>query len=157
MRLSDAALGLVLVGVAAAIAGTARSFPLVPGQAFGPSLFPLAIAGGFAACGVGLILRGARSARRRLWVEAGPVFGNARARLDMGLILGAIAVYLIAAPHLGFVPTAFAILLALVRRFGASWRLAVTVALVGPIALHLLFAEWLRVPLPLGLLLSIRY
>ena len=155
MRLSDAALGLVLVGAAAAIALTVRGFPLVPGQAFGPALFPLLIAAGFAACGVGLIVRGLRAGTRGPWVTVGPLLGEARARLDALLLVGAIGFYLVAASRLGFVPTAAVILLLLVRRYGGSWQLAVATALVGPLALHLLFAEWLRVPLPMGLLLSL--
>ncbi|MCS6921078.1 MAG: tripartite tricarboxylate transporter TctB family protein [Elioraea sp.] len=157
MRLSDAALGVVLLGAAAAIAWTARGFPLVPGQAFGPSLFPMLIAAGFAACGAGLIVRDMRAGLRMPWLALGPLLGEARARVDALLLLGAIVFYLAAAPRLGFVPTAAAVLLVLVRRFGASWSLAVATALLGPIVLHLLFAEWLRVPLPLGLIASIRY
>lgn len=157
MRLSDAALGIVLLGAAAAIAWTARGFPLVPGQAFGPSLFPVLIAAGFAACGAGLIVRDVRAGLRRPWLAAGPLLGEARARLDALLLLGAIGFYLAAAPRLGFVPTAAVMLLVLVRRFGASWWLAAATAVLGPLALHLLFAEWLRVPLPLGLVASIRY
>lgn len=157
MRLSDAALGVVLLGAAAAIAWTARGFPLVPGQAFGPSLFPLLIAAGFAACGAGLMVREARAGLRRPWIAAGPLLGEARACLDAVLLLGAIGFYLAAAPRFGFVPTAVVILLVLVRRFGASWWLAVATAVLGPLTLHLLFAEWLRVPLPLGLIALIRY
>lgn len=157
MRLSDAALGLVLVGAGAAIARTARDFPLVPGQAFGPALFPFVVAAGLAACGVGLIVREARAGLRRPWLAAGPLLGQARARLDALLLVGAIGLYLGAASRLGFVPTAAVILLVLVRRFGASWALAVATAVFGPLAAHLLFAEWLRVPLPLGLVASIRY
>ncbi|MCS6853624.1 MAG: tripartite tricarboxylate transporter TctB family protein [Elioraea sp.] len=157
MRLSDAALGLVLLYAAAVIAWTARGFPLVPGQAFGPSLFPGLIAAGFALCGAGLLLRHLRAGARRPWIEPGPLLAVGPARLDAILLLGAIGFYLVAVPRLGFVPTAAVILLVLVRRYGASWTLALATALVGPLVLHLLFAEWLRVPLPLGLLAALRY
>ena len=157
MRLSDAALGVVLLGAAAAIAWTARGFPVVPGQAFGPSLFPGVIAGGFALCAIGLLLRQLRGGRGGRWIDPGPLLADARARLDALLVLGAIGFYVLAAERLGFIPTAAAILLVLVRRFGASWPLALATAALGPVAVHLLFAEWLRVPLPLGLLLDLRY
>jgi putative tricarboxylic transport membrane protein len=157
LRLSDAALGVVLLGAAAAIAWTARGFPVVPGQAFGPSLFPGVIAGGFALCAIGLFLRQVRAGRGGRWIDPGPLLSEPRARLDALLVLGAIGFYVVAAERLGFIPTAAAILLVLVRRFGASWPLALATAALGPVAVHLLFAEWLRVPLPLGLLLDLRY
>jgi putative tricarboxylic transport membrane protein len=157
LKLSDAALGVVLLGAAAAIAWTARGFPMVPGQAFGPSLFPGVIAAGFTLCAIGLFLRHARAGRGMRWIEPGPLLTDPRARLDALLVLGAIGVYLAVAERLGFIPTAAAILLVLVRRFGASWWLAIATAALGPVAIHLMFAEWLRVPLPLGVLLHLRY
>jgi putative tricarboxylic transport membrane protein len=157
LKLSDAALGVVLLGAAAAIAWTARGFPMVPGQAFGPSLFPGVIAAGFTLCAIGLFLRHARTGRAMRWIAPGPLLTDPRARLDALLVLGAIGVYLAVAERLGFIPTAAAILLVLVRRFGASWWLAIATAALGPPAIHLLFAEWLRVPLPLGVLSHLRY
>lgn len=157
MRLSDAALGVVLLGAAAAIAAVAQGFPGVPGQNFGPSLFPSVIAGGFVLCALGLFLRHAGTSSGARWIDPGPLLTDPRARLDAVLVLGAIGVYLLVAERLGFVPTAAAILLALVRRFGASWALAIATAALGPLAIHLMFAEWLRVPLPLGVLLELRY
>jgi putative tricarboxylic transport membrane protein len=157
LRLSDAALGMVLLGAAAAIAAVAQGFPGVPGQNFGPSLFPTAIAGGFVLCALGLFLRHARTGGGARWVDPGPLITDPRARLDALLVLGAVAAYLLVAERLGFIPTAAAILLVLTRRFGASWRLALATAALGPLAIHLMFAEWLRVPLPLGLLAGLRY
>lgn len=156
MKLADAALGAVLLGAAAAIAVAARDFPVVPGQAYGPSLFPHLIAAGLALCGAALIVRH----RRRppaAWIDPGPLLADPRARLDAALLFGAIGFYLVAAERLGFVPTAAVILLVLVRRFGASWPLAAAAALAGPLLVHVLFAEWLRVPLPLGPLVHLRY
>lgn len=157
MRLSDAALGVVLLGAAVAIAAVAQGFPGVPGQNFGPALFPSGIAAGLALCAVALILRHARTGGGARWIDPGPLITEPRARLDAVLVLGAVGAYLLVAERLGFIPTAAAILLLLTRRFGASWRLAVATAALGPFAIHLMFAEWLRVPLPLGVLLHLRY
>lgn len=157
MKLSDAALGVVLLGAAAAIAAVAQGFPGVPGQNFGPALFPGVIAAGFTLCAIGLFVRQVRAGRGGRWIDPGPLLAEPRARLDALLVLGAIGFYVAAAERLGFIPTAAAILLVLVRRFGASWPLTVASAVLGPLAIHLLFAEWLRVPLPLGLLRDLRY
>jgi putative tricarboxylic transport membrane protein len=157
LKLSDAALGVVLLGAAAAIAAVAQGFPGVPGQNFGPALFPSVIAAGFALCAVALILRHARTGSGARWIDPGPLVTEPRARLDAVLVLGAVGAYLLVAERLGFIPTAAAILVVLVRRFGASWPLTLATAALGPLAIHLLFAEWLRVPLPLGVLLGLRY
>lgn len=157
MKLSDAALGILLLGVATAIALAARGFPVVPGQSFGPSLFPTVIAAGFALCGLVLIVRQVRAGAAARWFEPGPLLTGPAARLDALLLVGSVAFYLVAAGRLGFIPTASLILLVLVRRFGGSWPLAGATAIAGPLAVHLLFAEWLRVPLPLGVLLHVRY
>ena len=60
MRFNDAVFGVVLLLVAIAVAATALTFPGMPGQSFGPALFPDIIAGGFALCGLALIWSGVR-------------------------------------------------------------------------------------------------
>ena len=42
------------------------------------------------------------------------------------------------------------LLLGLVRIFGASWRMAVLTAVGLPLAMHVVFGLWLKVPLPRG-------
>jgi putative tricarboxylic transport membrane protein len=53
---------------------------------------------------------------------------------------------------LGFVPTAAIIALVAGKTLGASWRLAVPIAAIAPVLVHLAFYKLLRVPLPAGLL-----
>ena len=56
MKVSDFTLALVLFALAFAMAAGALSFPPMPGQAFGPKLFPSVVAAGFALCAVALIM-----------------------------------------------------------------------------------------------------
>ncbi|WP_181784555.1 tripartite tricarboxylate transporter TctB family protein, partial [Pseudonocardia pini] len=44
----------------------------------------------------------------------------------------------------------FALLLVWLRLFGESWKVAITVAVLGVVAVHVLFVVVLQVPLPVG-------
>ena len=65
MRLSDALSGLAILTFGLAIAGYSSTFPPMPGQAVGPSLFPMAIGIGMAA--VGAVLCVVAVLRGNLW------------------------------------------------------------------------------------------
>jgi putative tricarboxylic transport membrane protein len=63
VRLNDAVIGVVLVLFALAVIGYARTFPAMPGQNYGPALFPTLIGIGLALAGAILIVGGV--ARRK--------------------------------------------------------------------------------------------
>ena len=94
--------------------------------------------------------RGAGPARGRASRRAAPrgkLYGL-RALLPPALLL----FYVLVADRLGFVPTAGLIVLVTSTALGARLKLAVPLALLAPIGVHLIFAKLLRVPLPTGLL-----
>ena len=149
MQLSDRVSGgvLVLLGGASAYGGS--RLPAVPGQDIGPAAFPMLIGGGLVLCGL-LIAFGIGHTFEAPEEDAdgAPRFAGLRALLAPALLL----FYVFAADRLGFLPTAAAIVLAASLAFGARWRLAVPLALVAPLLVHLIFYKLLRVPLPAGLL-----
>jgi putative tricarboxylic transport membrane protein len=149
MQLSDRVSGgvLVLLGGASAYGGS--RLPAVPGQDIGPAAFPMLIGGGLVLCGL-LIAFGIGHTFEAPEEDAdgAPRFAGLRALLPPALLL----FYVFAADRLGFLPTAAAIVLAASLAFGARWRLAVPLALVAPLLVHLIFYKLLRVPLPAGLL-----
>jgi len=63
-----------------------------------------------------------------------------------------LILYVALAEPLGFVLTAALLVLLASLALGARVRLALPLAILGPIVVHLLFAKLLRVPLPAGLL-----
>jgi putative tricarboxylic transport membrane protein len=75
-------------------------------------------------------------------------FGGAAAFLPPALLI----FYVLVSERLGFLPTAALMLLATARALGGSWRLSLGVALLAPPGVHLVFAKFLRVPLPAGVL-----
>ncbi len=62
MRLHDTLLGALLVALASAFFAYTFTFPDMPGQRYGPALFPRLIALGIIACGLVIAVRGRRSA-----------------------------------------------------------------------------------------------
>ena len=71
-----------------------------------------------------------------------------RALLPPALLL----FYVLAAERLGFILTAGLIVLVTSTALGARLKLAVPLAILAPIGIHLIFAKLLRVPLPIGLI-----
>jgi putative tricarboxylic transport membrane protein len=152
MRVTDFTLALLLLAFAAALAIGASSFPPMPGQAFGPKLFPNMIAAGFAICAALLIMRAAKAKQFKIavirpdwWHEPGRI-GN------LAILLGSIIAYTLLVQPVGFIVTTFALLVLLMKRLGASWKATLFAAALGTAVTYLMFAYWLRVPLPAGIL-----
>lgn len=150
MRLNDALLGILLLGLAAALYTGSRGFPDIPGQRYGAALFPTIIAIGFLGCGLVLIASGLR-ARARL-VTFGDWARDPRGLVNVLATIGAIVLYIALSDRLGFVPTLAPILVVLLRLFGVGWALSIALAILVPIGMHWLFGRLLLVPLPWGIL-----
>lgn len=157
MHLSDRVTGgfLVLLGALAFWGGS--RLPAVPGQDVGPAAFPMVIGAGLVLCGLLIAFGIGRTFELEEPGEAPDAPGLAQ-RLGRMEWLAAflppalLVFYVLAAETLGFLLTAAAMLLACALALGASWRLAIGVALLAPPFVHVIFAKLLRVPLPSGLL-----
>ncbi len=161
MHLSDHVSGTLLVGLGAAAAYGGSLLPPVPGQQVGPSIFPMVVGGGLMLCGA-MIALGIGSALEREAEadlaahsdkpaptdQGSPLINAAKTLLPPALLL----VYVVIGDRLGFVPTAFGIVLAVSLAMGARLKLALPLALIAPVVVHLIFVKLLRVPLPPGLL-----
>jgi putative tricarboxylic transport membrane protein len=157
MRLPDRVTGLFLVGLGAAAAYGGWLLPPVPGQPVGPNVFPLVIGSGLALCGLAIAFGIGRTFEEKeeiIPVEGGdtrPPPGKLyglRALLPPALLLFYVAV----ADRVGFILTAAIIVFVTAAALGARWRLALPLAVLAPIVIHLIFSKLLRVPLPIGLL-----
>ena len=113
--------------------------------------------------GVLLVLLGALLALRG-WQWRTPWFSwqgsvaASRVWLCLGVVVVAVAGYVLLTPLLGF-PIVSSVMLTLLIGWltGGRWLLAVIVALVATLAIWLAFAELLRVPLGLGILERVVY
>jgi len=158
MRLNDAVFGVILLLFSAAMIAYARTFPEMPGQDYGPALFPTLIGVGLGACGLVLVVSGigARRAGGAL-IGFGDWLASPRHRANLVLVLACMVFYILASDWLGFIPCSLLILSLLTWRLGARPAMALAVAVVATLAIHTAFYEFLRVPLPWGLLLPVAW
>jgi putative tricarboxylic transport membrane protein len=150
VHLSDRVTGAILavLGGAAALAGS--RLPAVPGQEVGPAAFPLLIGSGLVICGA-LIAFGIGHTFEV--PEEADEPGHSRLYGLRALIPPALLLfYVLASERLGFLLTAAVMVLVGALTLGARPRLAVPIALVAPVLVHLAFHKLLRVPLPEGVL-----
>lgn len=152
MKVSDFTLALVLLAVALAMAVGALSFPPMPGQAFGPKLFPNIVAAGFVLCALALIMQAVKAKSLVISVVRPEWWNEPGRRGNLLILLGSIVAYTLLIERVGFVLTTFALLATLMRRLGASWRATLFASFLGTASTYIMFAYWLRVPLPPGLL-----
>jgi putative tricarboxylic transport membrane protein len=150
MKVNDAIIGALLAALGIAILVHVQGYPTIPGQKVGPALFPGIAAAGLVACGALLVRRGIRSGAPMVvpaaWMR------SPRHAANFLAVVGALVFYIVAVEPLGFLPTGVLILVALFRKLGVRWAVAVPTALVATIAVHLVFYKMMRVPLPWGVL-----
>ncbi len=152
MRFSDAATGAVLIGVALAVVLATLSFPEMPGQNYGPAFFPRILGAGLAGCGLLLVGGGIREGTARPVIALDAWARSARGLGTLALTIGAIVFYILASEPLGFIPTAFAAVAALMIRLRGRWASSLVIAAVTTLVLHRFFYGLLLVPLPWGVL-----
>ena len=159
MKLNDAIWGALIALLGSAILWHVQGFPPMPGQRVGPAMFPGVLAVALMICGAVLIVAGLRARRAAgapwsvapVWLRSPPHV------LAFAVLLASNVFYLLAVDRLGFLPTAFVYLAALM------WVLRVRLAAVLPISLimalliHYVFYKLLRVPLPWGVLQGIAW
>lgn len=152
MRLNDAVFGLVLIAFAIAEIAYTRTFPTLHGQAYGPDLFPILIGVGFLITGTILTVQGLAQRAGQPLVELGAWADDRRNVVSFVLVLLALLFYIVASDWLGFIPTAFLIMLVLLKSLGSGLVASAVIAALTTLGIHALFARVLLVPLPWGLL-----
>jgi putative tricarboxylic transport membrane protein len=158
MQLSDRVTGLFLVGLGGACAYGGWLLPPVPGQQIGPNVFPMVIGFGLMLCGALIALTIGQSFEEEVELEPAPPGMEPPAPPSWGKSLLALVppalllFYVFAVDRLGFVVTAAIMVLTVAMALGARLRLAIPLAMVAPLFVHLVFSKLLRVPLPQGLI-----
>jgi len=152
VQLSDRITGGALVVLGAAAAWGGSRLPAVPGQDVGPAAFPMLIGFGLIICGVLIALRVGRSFE----VEEEPEenSGSVMSRFGLRVLTppALLLFYMLAVERLGFLLTAATMVFLGVLALRGSLKLAIPLAIVAPLLVHLAFYKLLRVPLPDGLL-----
>jgi putative tricarboxylic transport membrane protein len=152
MRINDAILGAVLLAFSLVVGLYARSFPAIPGQEYGASVFPTWISIALGLCSIVLIASGMRQ-----WAETGAVSLEPWARSGhhlrtLAITIALVVFYILASTPLGFIPTAFIALAILFAVLGVKPLLVPVLAAGITMVMHYGFYSLLRVPLPWGVL-----
>ena len=156
MKLGDALSGLAIVLVGLAIGAYAARFPAMPGQAIGPSAFPMMIGIGLTLLGVALTVTGTRT--QHSWrVELEDWIHKPRMVMNFSLVIASLLFYCFAVDGLGFFITAFIFLTVLFVAFGVTRVWIAPVALAVTVLMHYGFYSLLRVPLPWGVMEAVAW
>ena len=128
----------------------------MPGQSFGPALFPHIIAMGFALTGAALVGSGLRRPEFAGFVALGDWARSGGHLIDVGLVVGGIAALIIFWDRLGFLIVATLLTGGLMARFRhGRWLSSIVGALAACLVIDWVFRRMLLVPLPLGPLTGI--
>ena len=152
MKINDAIFGAILAVLGAVVLVHVQGFPKIPGQQYGPGLFPGSIAAGFIVCGVLLIASGIRSRAGDPWVSAGAWMRSAHHVRAVALIVGGMVAYILLANIVGFLILAPILLLVWFLALGVRWTTAIIAAVITSFVIWYAFYKLLRVPLPWGVL-----
>jgi putative tricarboxylic transport membrane protein len=152
VRVNEAVIGALLLALMAAVFSATAAFPRIPGQPYGPDLFPRLIAAALGVAGVLMILRGLLSRPRLPFAELAPWARSPRAAGAVALALAGILFYILAADALGFVISAFALLLVLMLTLRTRPLTALLASAATVLVVEYTFGSLMRIPLPRGLL-----
>ncbi|WP_425406602.1 tripartite tricarboxylate transporter TctB family protein [Hwanghaeella sp.] len=154
MKVNDAIAGALFIGVAALIFVFTSQFRDMPGQNYGAGFFPRSIAVVMALLGASLVFKGVRERGDKPWAEALEWMRSPRHVANFALVLVALVFYILVSDILGYVITGFITLYGLLLwlRGGRNWLSSAVIAVVAVIVIQQFFGQFLRVPLPWGIL-----
>jgi putative tricarboxylic transport membrane protein len=151
-------IGAVLVLFAIYMIWHTRTFPAMPGQDYGPALFPVLIGVGFVVTGLILIASGLRRRRAEPWFAGGDWLRSRRHLIGFLSIIGGLVAYILVSDWLGFIPTALLLLFGWLVLFRNGKPVSsLVIALAVTLVVNYAFGQLLLVPLPLGLLQALIY
>jgi putative tricarboxylic transport membrane protein len=146
---------LLLVG-ALALFLYARSLPGLVGQDYGPELFPMLLAIGFACCGLVLLVSGLRNSGVRGLVQLSDWTRSGGHILDVCLVIGGLVLLILLWDVVGFLIGGTLLMGGLTARFrGGHVVSSFVIALLACGAIDWSFRKLLLVPLPMGPLLGV--
>jgi putative tricarboxylic transport membrane protein len=152
MKINDAIFGVIFAVLGAVVLVHVQGFPTIPGQQYGPGLFPGTIAAGFLVCGVLLIVSGIRGRAGEPWIGAGPWMRSAHHVRAAVLIIAGVAAYIALSDLVGFLILAPILLFVWFLALGVRWTTAILAAVITTFVIWYAFYKLLRVPLPWGVL-----
>ena len=159
MKLHDTITGGAFMALAAIVLVAAQGFPTLPGQPYGPGTFPTLVGVVMFAAGAWLTLAGLRQGLKadRPLFAAPAELGRRGAILRVAAVPAFVIAYVALSGPLGFPLVAPPLLAGLVWLMTRRVLLSIATGVLMSAAIWMLFAQLLRVPLPLGVLTEIIY
>lgn len=152
MKVSDIISGGVFLILAALLFVHANSFMSMPGVPYGPKLFPQIISVIMGGAAIALIVSGVGKLSAEGWAQLEDWARDKSNYRLLAVIVGGFFFYIFAADSLGYLTTAFLLLVTVLSatRGVRPWlsNLAISVTATGLI--YVIFSQALRVPLPVG-------
>lgn len=152
MKFNDAVFGAVLLVLGITVLVHVPSFPPIPGQKYGPGIFPGLVAAGLVACALMLIVSGLRHRATEPWLEAGAWTRSRRHVIAFVVTIAGTAAYVLLAEKVGFLIIAPILLFVLFICYGVRRNVAIVTAIIVTLVIHVTFYKLLRVPLPWGVI-----
>jgi len=152
MKFNDAVFGAVLLVLGIAVLVHVPSFPPIPGQKYGPGIFPGLVATGLVVCALMLIVSGLKRRATEPWFETGAWTGSRRHILAFVVTIAGTMAYVLLADKVGFLIVAPILLFVLFISYGVRRNVAIVTAIVVTLVIHFAFYKLLRVPLPWGVI-----
>lgn len=153
MKFNDALSGLFFILFGMLLFYLTRDYPSMPGQDYGPALFPRLIGTLMAAGGLILVIKGARTWRRVPMVEMPDWVRSPRHVGNFLAVLAALVFYIVISDWLGFIITGSIVLMFLLLwlRGPKYWLSSALITVATVVLMHEAFGQILRVPLPWGI------
>ena len=149
MRTSNTVIGVLLIIFACIVLIHVQSFPTLENGYPGPALFPEVLCVLFIGCGIGLVIQGIRRREKVLKFDLGTI--TLAGWINIVFVLGAVVCYIFLAEFLGFLIFSFVILMILMKWLKVKTLPSLAMSVVVTLAIYMLFAKILLVPLPWGL------
>ena len=149
MRTSNTVIGVLLIIFACIVLIHVQSFPTLENGYPGPALFPEVLCVLFIGCGIGLVIQGIRRREKVLKFDLGTI--TLAGWINIVFVLGAVVCYIFLAEFLGFLIFSFVILMILMKWLKVKTLPSLAMSAVVTLAIYMLFAKMLLVPLPWGL------
>ena len=154
MKVNDAISGALFIVLAGLIFFFTRDFGKLPGQDYGAAFFPRTIATIMIVLGASLVVSGIAERDGKPWAQAFDWMHSPRHVANFLLVVVALVFYILVSDDLGFAITATITLFALLfwLRGSARWQSSLIISIVAMVGMQAFFGQFLRVPLPWGVL-----
>jgi putative tricarboxylic transport membrane protein len=154
MRINDAILGMIIIVISVPLFFYARTFPSLPGIAYGSGFFPSIVLGFMIFAAIFLVFKGVAARKTTGWFSFDEWAKKPRTYLTLGLVAAAHLFYLFFSEHLGFLLTSIFLLFCLLVWTRGHKHLvsSAMISILFSCFVYYLFGIVLRVPLPTGLM-----